>query len=421
VTGADWAATRDFARRFADGLALGPDQGRLGVEHFGDASLTHFATELTSDKAALLENLDSLAASARVPGSRSVEQVILGVHSEFASLGRPDAQKALVILAGGPPEDSPFEKAWLLKEQLNCTVLVITPQPSGGSPGDVLGSGLTYDSVASSPALGKYILPEQSFAAAADKVDQYIPILQVCDYNGTTPPGWADILDKGLDPNGPTTTTTPTSTWEDIMVQFRGPAPRSSRSAPDPTPGPCREYCRNIGNTSNNWEVICQLYDTDCRGCPECAGPTTEQPVEQPAEPTMKPTMEPLSPSTLGPTVAPSTLGPTVAPNGLTLAPTTTTTASTSPPDDCGECVGGIANFTIRSGGDLRTASSSDRCSVHRFFGGQPLNIWGRSVEHLFEDNVKIDTASFKFFLEDCGSKSDRAGSSSCAFTDYAS
>jgi hypothetical protein len=102
----------------------------LGIEHFGDAALTHFATELSSDKAALLRNLDSSAATARVPGSRFVEEVIIGVYKEFEALGRPDAQKALVILAGGPPEDSPFEKAWLLKEKLNCTVLVITPQPS---------------------------------------------------------------------------------------------------------------------------------------------------------------------------------------------------------------------------------------------------------------------------------------------------
>jgi hypothetical protein len=121
-----------------DKLILAPSAGRLGIEQFGDPSLTHFATELSSDKAALRQNLDSLDGAARVPGSRYLEQAILGIRGAFQAFGRPDAQKVMVLLAGGPPEDAPFEKAWVLKEQLNCTVLVVIPQPESSPPQGVL-------------------------------------------------------------------------------------------------------------------------------------------------------------------------------------------------------------------------------------------------------------------------------------------
>jgi hypothetical protein len=449
-----------------------------------------------------------------------VEQLILGVHNEFESLGRSDAQKALVILAGGPPEDSPFEKAWLLREQLNCTVLVITPQPSGASPQVVFSTDLSYDSVASAPALGKYIMPELSFAAAAEKVDHYLPLLQVCDHSGTptTPPGWAEIMDKGLEPDGPATTTSPTSTWEDLMirnqfkgpvlpttttspatttppgwaeimdkglgpatttsptstwedlmVQFQGPGPLPSDlpspgpATQAPTAGPATQKKVSCEGLKEGMDLRCNGDDIDigtvgqgnfhlceraCERDPRAGGGVTgccrinnqngkcsflPDTVAKNGKAVLKPANNPtryavlcaipedseeeiiqstLGPATLAPTVAPSTSGPTVATVRETPAPTTTP----NDPHECGECLGGIANFTIRSGGDLRAASSSDRCSVHRSFDGQPLNIWGVSVEHLFEDNVAMNPASFKFYLESCRSKGDMAGSSSCEF-----
>ena len=52
-------------------------------------------------------------------GPSPTEPFNLGVRGAFQAFGRPDAQKVLVLLAGGPPEDAPFEKAWVLGRDRN--------------------------------------------------------------------------------------------------------------------------------------------------------------------------------------------------------------------------------------------------------------------------------------------------------------
>jgi len=442
-----------------DKMILAPSAGRLGIEQFGDPSLTHFATELSSDKAALRQSLDSLDGAARVSGSRYLEEAILGVRGAFQAFGRPDAQKVLVLLAGGPPEDAPFEKAWVLKEQLNCTVLVVFPLPGSSSAAGTCNgrdkgcrnlqsgdgdcdkdsdcaaglkcgknncmdfrdsegwpkssrnswdltddccyrpSDASYDNIASSPALGKYIKLEQSFGDAADKVEEYIPLLQACSdaeveiaarvvtpATSPAPPTTTNPIARtpttsppdtpsGGDDNSPTQSPTP-----DIIVQSSFPGGGPSDPAKT-SPAPATQ--------SPTPEVIVQSSFPG--GGP--SDPTaTSEPTEQPmvgifgyAEPTPDPT-------------PPPTPEPAPEPAGRNFP---------GPPHAKGRpepCCG--------SQGHLVEEADLHSCAK---IGASDLSalIHNRDASETFGDNVAVDR--YEYFLEVCSHAAEAP--TDCSYT----
>jgi hypothetical protein len=300
-----------------------------------------------------------------------VEQVILGVRNEFQALGRPDAQKVLVILAAGPPEDSPFEKAWMLREQLNCTVLVVFPQPASSSVAyEVFATDASYDNVASSPAHGKYIKLERSFDVAADNVDQYINLIQVCS---------AEVADRGLNPLLDTLSTqTPfpdiSTPFPDIFVRSTFPGLGGPSDLVSTSPSPFPEFVQSA--------------------LPGGGGPSTLVPTSP-------------GPATTNPVVERPSPAPAVREPKFRLAdyhfvePVVGQTHTGARPEPC-----------CGSEGHLVEEADPNTCVK---VGDADLSalIHNRNASETFGDNVGID--KYEYFLEHC--KQEVSPMTECSYT----